>query len=170
MLYDTVVCYSSVCVIVNWSQRLSKFKNIADILYRILTGTFWTHREGESFWNKGHIVLRGQMFIHYLLPFIYVSSLLQFAQRRNTATKKLADTNCNILHRAWNGNTFVYWRELDIVTSPLIYIFVCVCVCVWFRAEYWPIVNSTTINATYRSDVFRDASCRAREYSRYTFH
>lgn len=79
---------------------------------------------------------------------MHVSLLSQFARRRNIATKKRADTNCNIL-RGTVTCSFIC------ANSALLSLRL------RFRAGDWPIVNSTTVD-----DVFHGASG---EYSRHTF-
>lgn len=137
----------------------SKFENIADVLYRILTGTFRTTSPGQKpLEQRTYCVMRTNVlsYITYFHSYTYH----RFCSSPDVVTPPQRSSRIRtVISCVAHGTaTCSFIRANSTLLSLRLR----------FRAGDWPIVNLTTVDATCRYDVLHGASCRARE--RCTFH
>jgi len=132
-----------------------KFENIVDVLYRILTGTFWTTSPGqESLEQRTHCVTRTNVlsYITYFHSYTYhrFCSSLDVVTPPQRSSRIRTVISC-VVH---GTVTCSFIRANSTLLSLRLR----------FRAGDWPIVNLTTVD-TCRYDVLHGASCRAENFA-----
>lgn len=131
-----------------------KFENITDVLYIILAGTFWTTSPGQKpLEQRTHCVTRTNVlsYITYFHSYTYhrFCSSLDVVTPPQRSSRIRTVISC-VVHGTVTRSFIRTNSTLLSLRSR-------------FRAGDWPIVNFTTVDATYRNDASHGASCCARE-------